>query len=371
MPKYQCPECAAVLRRENPVAPGKKIRCPKCETVFVAEPIRDEAPAGDNVKKKPRPETKAEAKPLPKKPVDDDEDEEGGTYGIAADEPEDANKKNRDVDYGSLRDKYEKSTRGPAMARLVNMSSGMLAIGILTVLGSVIGIMVLLWPFIFSDDSPTGREARTQILLIVAGVFGGVYGGCICYAASKLHELESYAWSIAGVILIGIIGLGFTICGIIGIAATLTAMNSDPEARKVEPLAEGQKIVRGKTSNVLKAEMTVDTTDKKQMTIVLNGETKLFKKRDKKIRDVDLRDGVEVKVVYTPLGDRGTAVSVVVDPEDGEPDDTFVLMLFMLLYLVVLAYGIFAIEICRKTFTRLKEEEVLKGFEETQTKREY
>ena len=44
MPKYQCRDCHAVLRRAEAIATGKKIRCPKCESVFAAQPMPDDDP---------------------------------------------------------------------------------------------------------------------------------------------------------------------------------------------------------------------------------------------------------------------------------------------------------------------------------------
>lgn len=72
--QFTCPECDALLRPAKIIAPGKKIRCPKCQTVFATseEEDQDELPArkqGDCIRVK---------KPLAarKRVVDEDEDEE-------------------------------------------------------------------------------------------------------------------------------------------------------------------------------------------------------------------------------------------------------------------------------------------------------
>ncbi len=36
MHQYTCPKCKTVLKREQPVAEGKKIKCPKCANIFAA-----------------------------------------------------------------------------------------------------------------------------------------------------------------------------------------------------------------------------------------------------------------------------------------------------------------------------------------------
>src|SRR5437867_3729150 len=90
--KLNCPECGTVMRPKSPVAPGKKVKCPKCETIFVArddDEIEelDEAPAK---KKAPAKASKPAAKPKegPAKKKSD-EDEEIGSYGYVKEEEAD------------------------------------------------------------------------------------------------------------------------------------------------------------------------------------------------------------------------------------------------------------------------------------------
>lgn len=50
MPSIICTNCGATLKTANPVAPGKKLKCPKCTKVFVVpdeEEPEDEEPAED------------------------------------------------------------------------------------------------------------------------------------------------------------------------------------------------------------------------------------------------------------------------------------------------------------------------------------
>jgi len=58
MPRYQCPECEAVLKRELAVPAGKKLKCPKCSFVFLPKELPDAAA-------KPEPAKKAAPAPPP------------------------------------------------------------------------------------------------------------------------------------------------------------------------------------------------------------------------------------------------------------------------------------------------------------------
>jgi len=208
MPKYPCPACDAVLKREAPVPTGKKIRCPKCDFTFTAVNDEDDEP----VKKKPTPAPKKEAD-APKKKVkapkpsgDEDDEEVGGTYGLNtteedAEAKEPKKKKKKEVEYGSLRDKYEKSKRGPAMAKTVKPSNLILLQGIIDCIVSLVTFVVGLWPFIFSAAMPRGGEATNQILIMLGGILGFGVGCLVCYGASKLQDLESYQWAMVGSIL--------------------------------------------------------------------------------------------------------------------------------------------------------------------------
>ena len=199
MPTYRCPECEAVLRREQPVPAGKKIKCPKCEFVFapkaVAEKAQKAAPAA-----KGKPAAKDPPKPsaLPAV-VNDDEDDEEKSYAVVQEEEQE-----RAVHYGSLRDKFKKSKRGPAMAQCVVPSNFTLYEGFLACIGTLICFIVGFWPMIFSDDPVTLKERLPYIL---AGLFGFALSCFICYCASRFHELTSYPLAWIGVVLATILSL--------------------------------------------------------------------------------------------------------------------------------------------------------------------
>jgi hypothetical protein len=211
MPKYQCPECKAVLQRENPVPEGKKIKCPKCDEIFKPKPMREAQEDPDKAKKKAKVAQKS-------KPADEDE-EEGGSYGVVQEKEDTADeKKKKNVHYGTIRDKFKKSKRGPAMAKIVGVSNGMLLIGIVGALVSILVVMYGLWPFIFSEEIPRGGRMREKILIIVAAIFGFVCACSVCYGGSMFHDLRSYRWSMAAAIMCIVIGAGGLLtCVIVGI----------------------------------------------------------------------------------------------------------------------------------------------------------
>lgn len=211
MPKYQCPECEAVLKRDTPIAEGKKIKCPKCEVIFKAEAMHDPSEDG----KKPKAAEKKVAVPA------DDDDAIGGSYGLVEEKAvTDEEAKRKHVDLGSLRDKYPKSKRGPAMAKTVTPSNLLLLAGALAGIWAILYLGWGLWPFIFSDSPPRGRQATQRVIHIVAAVIQFVVAALTCHGGSKMHGLESYNWSMASCILailfcVPPIGLAAGIFGIV------------------------------------------------------------------------------------------------------------------------------------------------------------
>src|SRR5262245_47854314 len=122
--KLVCPECSKVLKPARPVAPGKKVRCPKCDAVFVAGEEEDGeagiALADDEEakpKKKPAPAKAKAAKDKPdakaKKPAASEEEE--GAYVLSKDGDDD---EKPDIEYAP--NQSIKDLRGPAVAMLTS-----------------------------------------------------------------------------------------------------------------------------------------------------------------------------------------------------------------------------------------------------------
>jgi hypothetical protein len=149
----------------------------------------------------PAPKKKPEEPPSPK--AFDDDEEVGGTYGTVAEPVEELDAKGRkkkkkedEINYGSLRDKYHKSKKGPAMAAVVKPSNALIFWGILVGLIGLATIMVGVWPFIFGEKKLAKKEQTDQFIFIASGLMSMLQASVICWGASKMQSLESkpLAW---------------------------------------------------------------------------------------------------------------------------------------------------------------------------------
>jgi hypothetical protein len=194
MPKYQCPECEAVLRRAAAIPEGKKIRCPKCEAVFPARALPDDEPAAA-----PAQEGYAvagQAKPAPKPaPV---EEEDSNPYAVIKESGEEIKP---EIHLGSLRDKFAKSTIGPAMYRTVIPSNWLLRLGLFSCTVAVFWFIYGIWPVIFCEANPIRPFIRMRVDIMYKAVLTFTFGGIMCLGAAKMHDLTNYTWSIIGSIM--------------------------------------------------------------------------------------------------------------------------------------------------------------------------
>src|SRR5439155_1691726 len=204
MPVYPCPECGAQLRPANPVPAGKKLRCPKCATVF--------APAG-----------KAAAKAPPAvKPAGGD-DEEGGQYSLVHEESSAESDEVARTAFDPIKNRFKLSARGPALIQVVTPSTWLLRNGVGVCITALAGVLFAIWPMIFKveDVQPpdknarfkgpeqnerkfkelTPEEYRERWLLLGASVFQFAWGAVICAGASKMHTLEAYPLAMIGSVM--------------------------------------------------------------------------------------------------------------------------------------------------------------------------
>lgn len=217
---YTCPECGATLKPANPIPAGKKIKCPKCATIF--------APAAKAVAAKA---AKPAAKPAAKKKVDD-EWGDNNPYAVK----EEAAEEKEEMDFINIRDRFAKSARGPAQKEVVRPANTMLAISIKNCLIGIGVFLYGLWPFVFVTDIGDGKNANSLSNIARSGlgedkydkpftqqdkilhywimggaVFWFIWNGLIVMAAYKMHTLESYAWAMTGAIMGLIAGLGLIV----------------------------------------------------------------------------------------------------------------------------------------------------------------
>jgi hypothetical protein len=214
MPVYPCPECGAQLRPQKPVPAGKKLRCPKCDTVF--------APA-----------VKAAAAATPAPAAAPAEEPE--SYGLAADHVthnEDATR----AAFDPIKDRFKRSARGPALVLVVKPSTWLLRTGVATCVMAIAGVLFAIWPMIFKIEivqpakkgvvfgpqtnerkfqEMTEDEWRDQWLMLAFSVFQFGWGAVICAGAAKMHELNAYPLAMVASIMalvspfvpVGIFGL--------------------------------------------------------------------------------------------------------------------------------------------------------------------
>jgi hypothetical protein len=220
---YECPECGNKVKLAQPAVPGKKLRCPVCEATFA--PQGETIALADEPKPKPvaakpaaaRPTVKPVATQPPARPAIVEEDPYDATpYGVIQETEEEKRlaAKNKPT-FTETHDKFKKSARGPASAILVMPTNLLIAEGSLTGIVGVGAVVVGLWPLIFTNAPPSDEEIAEQLVIIFGGLVALVYGGLICVGASKMQNLESYAWAMVGSVL-GIVPL---LAGIFAIVA--------------------------------------------------------------------------------------------------------------------------------------------------------
>ena len=100
--------------------------------------------------------------------------------------------------FDGVKDKFKRSARGPAMSLLVLPSNLLVAEGGLTVIVGIGACVVGFWPIVFNDAPPSDEEFVDHLTSILIGGFWVIYGSLICYGASQMQNLNSYAWGIAG-----------------------------------------------------------------------------------------------------------------------------------------------------------------------------
>jgi hypothetical protein len=226
MPVYPCPECGAQLRPANPVPAGKKLRCPKCETVF--------APGGP-AKAAARVPAKAPPPAVAAAPAEETE-----RYGLAETQPSQNEEAARRA-FEPIKNRFALSARGPAIILVVKPSTWLLRLGVTTCIASIAGVMFAIWPMIFKVEivdkpgkavryGPENHERRFKEmtpedyqehwLMLAGAIFQFAWGAVICAGSSKMHELKAYPLAMTASIM-SLVG-PFVPVGILGLQYALT-----------------------------------------------------------------------------------------------------------------------------------------------------
>jgi predicted Zn finger-like uncharacterized protein len=207
--KLTCPECSTVLRPAKPVAPGKKVRCPRCDNVFTARDDDEDDDAHEAPTMKPAARAKASssrtgtsakssskagggktaAKSKKQEPPKDEKPKEE-VYGVVKDEDEDMievddgkggkeKKRKPKIDYAP--DTSIKDLRGPAVAMLVTPGNYLAGAGFIGAVGWLTLIVFLIIPAAF-PLIPDKKEDVLQIDEALGAIyqirmFGGVMMG--------------------------------------------------------------------------------------------------------------------------------------------------------------------------------------------------
>jgi hypothetical protein len=193
MPKYQCPECEAVLRRAEAIPEGKKIRCPKCESTFRAKAMPDDEPAEEE-----QTGYAVAGMPPPKKKEIVVEEENSDPYKVIK---ETGDEVKQEIYLGSLRDKFAKSKIGPAMYKTVIPSNWLLRLGLFSCVCSVFMFAIGLWPIVFCEADPIRPFIRPRVDIMLQALLSFSFGAIMCLGASKMHDLTNYPLAIIGSIM--------------------------------------------------------------------------------------------------------------------------------------------------------------------------
>ena len=196
--QYTCPNCKTVLKRQQPVGEGKKIKCPKCEKVF--------APPSAN-------------KSGGKSANEEDDINPYAVVNEAEDDKAMTELKQRAA-MGLIQDRFKKTNRGPAIGIVVRPASYLLGSGVMTGVLGVACFMMGVFPLAFSDfykkpstNPKLSEEQRIQnaaktwdemrersLYLIPTSFVVFALGSVVCVGAFKFRALESYVWSWIGAI---------------------------------------------------------------------------------------------------------------------------------------------------------------------------
>jgi hypothetical protein len=191
----KCPECGATLRLAGPAPAGKKIKCPKCSTIFPA-PISESAPPRPSgIRKTPAPKA-----PLKRpQPIDDEDDREDDDYAEARSKSK-AVRKPAPVDDYDDEDDYEEEEDEAPRRRKTSKTKGKKkkakgGNGLL--IGMIGGVLVLLlglgavaawvWPGFLKGSAPLPKGSGTEDLLAYTFASSTIFGGMDTSAAKALE----------------------------------------------------------------------------------------------------------------------------------------------------------------------------------------
>jgi len=178
--KLSCPECGTTLRPAKPVAAGKKVKCPSCETIFVAgededeveevssvEEVEDveeaeERPRGGKSKKnKSKKSTQVKEKEKKKEEPAKKAGGEEETYGYIKDPDLDDEEKRPKISHAP--DTSVKDLRGPAILKLTDPANKLQLVGAVGFIGWTMLLVMVLIPNVFPVKMDDGKKRPVMV----------------------------------------------------------------------------------------------------------------------------------------------------------------------------------------------------------------
>lgn len=274
MPIYPCPECETPIKKKEPLEAGKKLKCPECGHIFA--PGRAVAPA-----------KKAAAPPPPEAPRNRFDDEGPANYGLVEDVETKENEKERGKAFGPIKERFERSKRGPAVLLVVKPSNILLLWGCVACIMGLTTGLVATWDMIFKREIVEEKqkkslydvgdkkskykelstdEFRERLLWLAGGVAYFCWGAVVCGGASRMHEVRTYWFAMLGSVM------GF-LCPVLplGILLAMMAYDTDqpPDMAYMGPaiicMAAGLPITAWCVSTLLKEPVKLGFADDEEI----------------------------------------------------------------------------------------------------------
>lgn len=231
--KLSCPDCGTILRPTKPVSPGKKVKCPSCDLIFMAgeDDDEDDRPRKAQARKESKAAPKQGKKAAPAVKEKPKKEEEVYAY-IKDPDMEDEDKKPK-VEYApdmSIRD-----LRGPAIVILTPPANWIQLCGMAGTFGWIILFVLLLIPTAFpitQDEREKEKQKQAQInnqntgekaasvskgpkffevygldlssyflILMVPMILMAIYSAMVVAGGIKMQNLESRGFGITGCIM--------------------------------------------------------------------------------------------------------------------------------------------------------------------------
>ncbi|HEY7313491.1 MAG TPA: zinc-ribbon domain-containing protein [Gemmataceae bacterium] len=188
--QVSCPSCGAALRIPENLL-GKNVKCPKCQTTFLAQtqaPAEPEEPE-ERIASEPPP---ARSSSRRREAIQEDYDEEGSA------EDEDRPRRRRRGDASAA----ASAVAGPAIAMMV-VACLDIVWGIVDLLLRILGISLI------AAGGAQGKGAagpqQSDLAGMVGGIGGDIFGAClailILIGALKMKNLSSYGMAMTACII--------------------------------------------------------------------------------------------------------------------------------------------------------------------------